>query len=216
MFANTTGIITGKNADNLWSAYNDTMGNNAQENIIAEDTMASGIPAAEIYDSSWVNHRVHVYKDLDVPSSYDINVSNFAMPIKKDRIIVTSNFGYRPRFRRMHKGIDLKLATGDTVYAAFTGKVRVAEYEANGYGNFVVMRHHNGLETVYGHMSKILVKTDQFVKKGEAIGLGGNTGRSFGSHLHFETRFCGVAIDPSKIFNFERQNVTSNKFAFKN
>ena len=115
---------------------------------------------------------------------------------------VTSPYGYRRRFRRMHKGIDLKVQTGDTVYAAFNGKVRLTKYERRGYGYYVVIRHENELETVYGHLSKFLVEPDQYVKAGDPIALGGNTGRSFGSHLHFETRFMGYAINPSAIFDF--------------
>ena len=127
--------------------------------------------------------------------------------------VITSNFGRR--WGRMHKGLDIKVYTGDTIRAAFDGKVRMAQYEANGYGNYVVIRHNNGLETIYGHMSKHLVRENQEVKAGTPIGLGGNTGRSTGSHLHFETRLCGVALDPALMFDFKAQDVTADFYTFR-
>lgn len=115
----------------------------------------------------------------------------------------------------MHKGIDVKVYIGDTIRAAFSGKVRIVRYEAKGYGNYVVIRHYNGLETIYGHMSKHLVEENQTVKAGEPIGLGGNTGRSTGSHLHFETRLCGVALNPALMFDFRNQDVTGDTYLFR-
>lgn len=109
----------------------------------------------------------------------------------------TSNYGWRRR--RMHRGVDLSLHIGDTIRAAFSGKVRLTRYERRGYGYYVIIRHGNGLETIYGHLSKFLVKPDQIVKVGEPIALGGNTGRSTGPHLHFETRYLGMDINPNKI-----------------
>ena len=105
----------------------------------------------------------------------------------------------------MHYGIDLKVQVGDTIYAAFDGKVRVRQYERRGYGYYLTLRHTNGLETVYGHLSKFLVEEDQVVKSGEPIALGGNTGRSTGSHLHLETRFLGNPINPAFTVNFENK-----------
>ena len=113
---------------------------------------------------------------------------------------VTSKFGYR--WGRMHKGIDIDLVTGDPVVAAFDGVVRISKYNHGGFGHYVMIRHYNGLETIYGHLSKRLVECNQTVRAGELIGLGGNTGRSTGSHLHFETRFKGKAFDPTKIIDF--------------
>ena len=133
------------------------------------------------------------------------------MPTTNTRI--TSKFG--PRWRRMHNGIDLKVQVGDTIVAAFDGKVRIVKYERKGYGKYVVIRHDNGLETVYGHLSKQLVKEDQLVKAGEIIGLGGNTGRSTGSHLHFETRFLGIAINPALMFDFPNQDIVADTYTFK-
>jgi len=129
--------------------------------------------------------------------------------------IVTSGYGYRPRFRRQHKGIDINAYKGDTIRAAFDGKVRVVTFQGGGYGNVVVIRHPNGLETIYGHLSKHLTKKDKVVKAGEPIGLAGSTGRSTGTHLHFETRFLGEYIDPAKLFDFENQDVKADFYVFK-
>jgi murein DD-endopeptidase MepM/ murein hydrolase activator NlpD len=113
---------------------------------------------------------------------------------------VTSVFG--PRRRRFHNGIDLKVQVGDTIRAAFSGRVRVRRYNRGGFGYFLVLRHNDGLETVYGHLSKFLVAPNQEVRAGEPIALGGNTGRSTGSHLHFEVRIMGNPINPAKMFSF--------------
>ncbi len=165
----------------------------------------------DLYTEGWNSRSVNAYAGMDVPDTKNINVSEFAMPCPG---YVTSPYGYRPRFRREHKGIDLKLQTGDTVYAAFTGRVRLTNFERRGYGHYVILRHTNGLETVYGHLSKILVKPDQDVKVGEPIALGGNTGRSFGSHLHFETRYMGIPINPAAIFDFANQTVHTDTYTF--
>ena len=126
--------------------------------------------------------------------------------------VVTSNFG--ARWGRQHKGLDIKVYIGDTIRAAFSGKVRIVKYEPKGYGKYVVIRHYNGLETYYGHMSKQLVTENQEVNAGDPIGLGGNTGRSTGSHLHFETRLCGVALNPALMFDFRNQDVTGDFYTF--
>ena len=165
-------------------------------------------PAADLYED-WENHYAH--RATAVPDSFRIDLRNFCMPT--DSRVLTSNFG--SRWGRQHKGLDIKVYIGDTIRAAFPGKVRVVRYEAGGYGNFVVIRHHNGLETIYGHMSKHLVKPDQDVKAGDAIGLGGNTGRSTGSHLHFETRLCGVALNPALMFDFRNQDVVGDYYMFR-
>lgn len=166
----------------------------------------------DIYDS-WDNTKAHPYASELIPDSFRIDLRGFVMPTTSTK--VTSRYGYRPSFRRMHKGLDIKVYTGDTIVSAFDGKVRVVRYDAGGYGYYVVVRHKNGLETIYGHLSKQLVVADQEVKAGEPIGLGGNTGRSFGSHLHFETRLLGAAINPELLFDFPAQDVTANSFTFR-
>ncbi|EJW96023.1 peptidase, M23/M37 family [gut metagenome] len=177
-----------------------------QKQIRAEQ---SEYPALDIYPN-WNNQYVHVYGDAIVPDSYTIDLTGFHMPTTSTKI--TSPFG--PRWRRMHNGLDLKVNVGDTIVAAFDGKVRIVKYERRGYGKYVVIRHDNGLETVYGHLSKQLVEENQLVKAGEVIGLGGNTGRSTGSHLHFETRFLGIAINPVFMFDFPKQDIVADTYTF--
>lgn len=164
-------------------------------------------PASALYED-WNNTFAH--KATELPDSFRINLKHFCMPTESR--VVTSNFG--ARWGRAHKGIDLKVYVGDTIRAAFSGKVRMVKYEAAGYGKYVVIRHNNGLETIYGHMSEWLVEEDQPVKAGQPIGLGGNTGRSTGSHLHFETRLCGVAMNPAILFDFRNQDVVADYYMF--
>jgi hypothetical protein len=121
---------------------------------------------------------------------------------------ITSRFGWR--HGRNHNGIDIDLETGDTIKAAFDGKVRYAQMHEKGFGNLIIIRHYNGLETYYAHCSKLLVAPNQEVKAGESIGLGGNTGRSTGSHLHFEVRFYDNPINPEHLFNFKDKYVDDN------
>lgn len=168
-------------------------------------------PELDIYTEGWDSGLVNPYKNALVPDNATIDVSDYVMPCPG---IITSPYGYRPRFRRMHKGVDMRVRVGDTIRAAFDGKVRLTKYERRGYGYYVIVRHTNGLETVYGHLSKFLVKPNETVKAGDPIALGGNTGRSTGPHLHFETRFMGYAINPSAIFDFENQKVRSNEYTF--
>jgi murein DD-endopeptidase MepM/ murein hydrolase activator NlpD len=176
-----------------------------QRQIRAEQ---AAYPALNIYPE-WNNRYVAV-KGAFVPKSYTFDLRGFSMPVHSTKI--TSEFG--PRWRRMHKGLDIKCNTGDTIYAAFSGKVRIVNYEGGGYGKYVVIRHSNGLETVYGHLSKHLVREDQNVRSGEPIGLGGATGDATGSHLHFETRFLGIAINPALMFNFPMQDVVADTYTF--
>lgn len=169
--------------------------------------------AKAIYADRWSNDGVNIYKDMDKPEKLIICLEGFCFPIKSK--VVTSNFGYRSRFKRNHYGIDIKGNTGDSIYAAFDGKVRVRKYDGNGFGYYIVIRHNNGLETVYGHLSKQLVVVNQHVKAGQVIGLCGNTGHSFGSHLHFETRVLGEAIDPSLLFDFANRDVIGEEYVYR-
>lgn len=171
-------------------------------------------PAEDLYDLHWENSKVNPYKDnIIIPDKFEIHLEGFTMPTMSRK--VTSNYGYRQKFGRNHNGLDIKVYTGDSIVSAFSGQVRVCGYESRGYGYYIIIRHYNGLETLYGHLSKILVKENQKIKSGELIGLGGNTGRSTGSHLHFETRFCGIAIDPSLLFDFPHQDIVNDKYLFK-
>jgi hypothetical protein len=179
-----------------------------QKQIRAEQ---AAYPAFSLYPS-WNNEYVHAYgKTTIVPETFTFDLRGFCMPTPSRKI--TSPFG--PRWRRMHNGLDLKVEIGDTIRAAFDGTVRVVKYEAKGYGNYIVVRHTNGLETVYGHLSKQLVEPNQTVKAGEIIGLGGNTGHSTGSHLHFETRFLGIAINPALMFDFPNQDVVADTYTYR-
>lgn len=176
--------------------------------ILAEQ---AAYPAFDLYPT-WSNVSVHNYAGVKLPESYTVDLTNFCIPTTNTRI--TSKFG--PRRRRMHNGIDVAVRVGDTIRAAFDGKVRVVRFERKGYGQYVVIRHNNGLETVYGHLSKQLVTEETYVKAGDIIGLGGNTGRSSGPHLHFETRFLGVAINPALIIDFAKQDIVSDHYTFRN
>ena len=178
-----------------------------QKQIRAEQ---SEYPALSLYPN-WNNQYVHAYGNAIIPDTYTIDLTGFHMPTPSTKI--TSPFG--PRWRKMHNGLDLKVNIGDTIVAAFDGKVRIVKYERRGYGKYVVIRHDNGLETVYGHLSKQLVEENQLVKAGEVIGLGGNTGRSTGSHLHFETRFLGIAINPIYMFDFPKQDIVADTYTFR-
>ena len=161
----------------------------------------SVIPADELYGGLWPSRHVQAYGNrLSPPQDFVIDMTGFSMPIYTR---VTSNFGWRSG--RFHYGIDLQARTGDTIFAAFDGKVRVRDFERTGYGNYLVLRHPNGLETVYAHLSRFLVERDEFVRSGQPIGLAGSTGRSTGPHLHFETRMMGKVINPNRLIDFVNQ-----------
>ncbi len=172
--------------------------------------------ALDDYYNIWDSRKVNPY-DLDGEKFVDtLSIPLFdcqhdlgwSMPITNT--YVTSPFGLRRS--RWHYGTDLKLQIGDTVSSAFDGIVRMAQYDRYGYGNYILVRHYNGLETLYGHLSKRKVIVGQEVKAGELIGLGGNSGRSTGSHLHFEVRYQGNAIDPSTMHDFDGDSLISASF----
>lgn len=175
--------------------------------LLNEDNI---IPSDEMYPT-WTNSVVH-YNSV-MPDSFRIDLRNYAMPTPSTKI--TDIFGYRPNRRRLHQGMDIKVQTGDTIYAAFDGKVRITSYQRRGYGYYVVIRHNNGIETLYAHLSKRLVNVNQNVKAGEPIGLGGNTGRSSGSHLHFETILMGKSIDPALMFDFKNQRMSGESYMYR-
>lgn len=171
-------------------------------------------PELDIFTEGWDSQAVNCFVGMDVPDEMTIDVTGFRMPTAPT--YVTSPYGYRKRFRRMHKGIDLKVQIGDTIYAAFDGRVRIVRNQGRrkGYGLYVVVRHNNQLETVYGHLSKFLVQPNDYVKAGDPIALGGNTGRSTGPHLHFETRYMGYAINPAAIFDFANHTTHTDTYLF--
>ncbi|MCS6969068.1 MAG: M23 family metallopeptidase [Cytophagales bacterium] len=168
------------------------------------------------YYSIWDTETINPYK-------FDISQLRDTIPLllfdsaKQQRwspplasLKVTSEFGMRGW--RWHHGIDLDLRTGDPVFASFDGVVRLKRYERGGYGNFLVIRHNNGLETLYAHLSRHLVQVGDTVTAGQTIGLGGSTGRSTGPHLHYEVRYNGYALDPKYIYDFERGSIISHIF----
>jgi murein DD-endopeptidase MepM/ murein hydrolase activator NlpD len=161
------------------------------------------IPADDLYNV-WNNaisdpYRLPIDSIISPNDTIVIPIESYTYPLLT-HIRVNSEFGKRGR--RFHNGIDLKVYTGDTIVSSMAGMVRIAR-KSGAFGNLVVVRHHNGLETFYGHLSKILVKQDQRVESGEVIGLGGNTGRSTGPHLHYEVRYLGKSINPRHLVDFD-------------
>lgn len=178
----------------------------------ANDLYEEVEPEPDIYTEGWESGLVNPFKESDVPMSKVINLKGYVMPVRSTR--VTSHYGYRPAFGRNHKGVDIGVPMGDTVRAAFSGRVRLTKFERNGFGFYVIVRHENGLETVYGHLSRFLVSPNQTVKAGQPIALSGSTGRSTGPHLHFETRFMGYAINPEAIFDFQNRVTHTDTYTF--
>ena len=169
-------------------------------------------PASYLYPE-WSNEYVHKFENAVLPDTVVISMKGYCMPTDSTRI--TDKYGYRPRRGRAHLGLDVKVKIGDTIRAAFDGKVRISRYERRGYGHYLVIRHPNGLETVYGHLSKKLVNENDIVHAGDPIALGGNTGRSTGSHLHFETRILGNAINPALMFDFPNQKAATDYYVYQ-
>lgn len=179
------------------------------------DTTVMLFPSHDLY-ASWDTSSAHPYNfyeqfkvDSVVITLLSATDNQFSMPFKGP---ITSNFGWR-RYRP-HYGTDIDLETGDTVVSSFDGMIRLAKY-CNGYGNCVIIRHNNGLETVYGHLSKILVEPGQKITSGTLIGLGGNTGRSYGAHLHFEMRYLGQALDTEDFIDYEKGELKSTTFTLR-
>jgi len=171
-------------------------------------------PSDSLYGNLWDNATLNPYQ-VSIDSIRDTfvirHLDEYVHPIEN---VVTSEYG--PRWGHFHAGIDIRLHTGDSIKCAFSGKVRIARankaYRRKGYGYFVVVRHDNGLETLYGHISKVLVKPDQKVKAGDILGLGGSTGRSTGPHLHFETRFKGNPINPRQFVDFDNNVILCDEY----
>lgn len=166
------------------------------------DSLTS-IPSYDLY-CGWTSDRIHPKYGVSLTNMEDtviiplaIDSCSFTSPFTGRK---TSDFGYR-RYR-YHYGVDIKLYTGDPVASAFEGIVRISKYDPT-YGRVVVVRHPNGLETLYAHLSKLKVNEGDYVQSGDIVGLGGNTGRSTGSHLHFEARYLGEPINPNELIDWE-------------
>ncbi len=204
MYKQTHGLNDFKENDLLADGFKLKMDISVLEEAINEREAIDidAIPSEDLYGGIWANQHVNAYgSKLNGPAEFAVDLSDFTMPVVGH---VTSNFGRRGS-TRYHYGVDIKAQTGDTIYAAFDGKIRVKQFDRRGYGYYIVIRHLNGLETVYGHLSKFLVTENDFVMSGDPIGLAGNTGRSFGSHLHLEMRFLGKPIDPNFIIDFDNK-----------
>jgi len=161
-----------------------------------------------LFSDRWINDQIFAYRNRpdsirDTVISLVANGKNFCMPV----------YGKLFRgFMYTHKGLDIKLNRGDTVRASFNGVVRYAKYNRGGFGYLVIIRHYNGLETYYAHLSKIPVRVNQIVKAGDPVGLGGSTGRSRGPHLHFEIRYKDVPLDPLRVIDFDNQKLVTPSF----
>ena len=168
-----------------------------------------------IYTEHW-NDKIQPYnieqKDLPISMVIDLvdSLKSYHYPFKGR---ITSKYG--PRRGRVHQGTDIDLETGDPVYATFDGRVRVTTFVRGGYGNLVIIRHDNGLETYYGHLSEISVKPNDWVTAGQVIGKGGSTGRSTGSHLHYEMRYKGHTFDPERLIDFSTGTLRRETFLLK-
>lgn len=168
------------------------------------------VTAYEHY-GSWDSQKIDIY-DFDLKSFQDTvqlrlydSFFGYEWKMPLETTPVTSRFGFR--WGRKHLGTDLDLQMRDPVYAGFDGIVRIKSYDRYGFGYYVVLRHKNGLETIYGHLSKLLVEVGQEVQAGEIVGLGGSTGRSTGSHLHYELRYKGIAFDPETVYDFDAYKI---------
>lgn len=171
-----------------------------------------------IFEKYWDNEKLFPYKDVEyssLPKSLVIDLvdstNGYHTPYKPSPI--RSRYG--PRRGRAHQGVDLALKAGEPIYATFSGRVRVSQYNKGGYGNLVIIRHDNGLETFYGHLSERMVEPNQWVEAGQVIGLGGSTGRSTGPHLHFETRYYGQSFDPERLIDFKSGTLCRETFLLK-
>ncbi|MCF0172472.1 MAG: peptidoglycan DD-metalloendopeptidase family protein [Bacteroidales bacterium] len=178
-----------------------------------------GIDSTSIFDRWWNTEQIHAYKGYpkdSIPDEVDLllidSTHAFCCPIR-NKVYST----YKFRKGREHQGVDIPLQIGDTIRAAFDGVVRYigVSTETGGYGRLIVLRHSNGLETYYGHLSKQMVLPGEPVKAGDVIGLGGSTGRSTGPHLHFETRYMGQTFDPQRLMDFETGQLRSEMFTLK-
>ena len=175
---------------------------------------AEGIPAPDFYEAFDEEAVFTITPETEFPDSQTLLVQSDSLGkyCHPKCGVVTSKFGWRDN--RMHKGIDIHLNKGDTVKAAFNGMVRIARKQG-AYGNVVIIRHYNGLETVYAHLSKIKVKPGQVINAGDLLGLGGSTGRSSGPHLHFEVRFKGQALNPSNFISFTEAKMEADTLLIK-
>ena len=171
--------------------------------LMTQDEDSTGI-----FSTQWINSTIFAYR-IHLDSIRDTLI----MLTSAERTFTLPYYGKLFRgFTYSHKGLDIKLNKGDSVKAAFDGVVRYAKRNRGGFGNLVIIRHYNGLETYYGHLSRISVQVNEVVKSGEIIALGGSTGRSRGPHLHFEIRYKDIPLDPLRMIDYENQMLITNTF----
>lgn len=170
-----------------------------------------------VYNRYWDNDNISAYNSMpkdSLPSSVAINLVDSLKSYRYPYVgRITSRYGIR--HRRPHNGIDIALKVGDTICAAFDGRVRFSKATDTGYGTLIIIRHDNGLETYHGHLSARLVEENDRVVAGQPIALGGNSGRSTGPHLHFETRYLGQSFDPERLINFRTGELRRDHFLLK-
>lgn len=170
--------------------------------------------AQEAFQDHWVTDGIFAFRDVqlkDLPKSIELQLidryEDFHVPVMGR---VGSRYGVRGC--RRHQGVDISVASGEPVFAAFGGRVRYAQYNTGGYGNLVIVRHDNGLETWYGHLLRCNVEAGEYVKAGTVIGFAGSTGRSSGTHLHFEVRYKDQAFDPEHLIDFAEGDLRYQTF----
>ena len=191
--------------------------NSTKPQIVITDSIAYKLlnthPA---FTNFWDNNYLFVYKTVKFADIGDTIALQLLNPEDKFKLnwygSISSSYGRR--WGRKHEGLDIPLHTGDSVVSSFDGVVRFARCTNSGYGNCIIVRHLNGLETLYGHLSKIEVSENQFVKSGELIGLGGSTGKSTGPHLHFETRLYDYSFNPNKIIDISNRQLVNSAMVF--
>lgn len=208
-----------KNVDNSIISkpqYADKIGSDIGDSLFSLSIKPNPLnyDTTDLFERCWYNNRTFAYMKEGKKSFHDSTIitlldedSSWCFPVNQ-RIV--SKFGYRGA-NHFHKGLDIHLKVGQNVKALFKGKVRYAQYNNGGYGNLVIIRHNNGTETYYAHLSKLNVSPNDIVNAGDIIGLGGNTGSSAGPHLHFELRVEDEAINPEYLFNLNDYSLVVNK-----
>ena len=180
--------------------------------ILAEDYKND----PEVFNNHWDTTNIHAYRDIELDSLPEATVIRLVDSLESYHYPyigrITSRYG--PRRGRAHQGLDIGLKTGDPIYATFDGKVRLSK-AAGDYGNLVIIRHNNGLETYYAHLSQRDVEVGDWVVAGQQIGLGGSTGRSTGPHLHYEVRYKGQSFDPERLIDFSNGNLRRDELLLK-
>ena len=163
-----------------------------------------------LFSHSWINDQVFAYMGVSKRDSIKDTILPLITTLRTFNVPISGRI-YRG-FSYAHKGMDLSLKKGDTVRAAFDGVVRYAKYNRGGFGNLVIVRHYNGMETYYAHLSKLKVATNQVIRANEVVGLGGSTGRSRSPHLHFEVRYNDLPLDPQRMIDFDNHKLISDRF----